>query len=510
MKVSLPLILFLTAAMNSYGQYFQFSQYNFTNQRINPAIVASSSYAEASLINRNQSTGGGFHLNSNFFNASYPLINRKNIRWSGIGISLMDDRAGQTGLFTTQEVSLSYALTIPVAPRTSFSLGFRGLHSRRKVDLDNLYTGLQYVPDRGFDENVSSGENLGRLSGSFNTFSAGIYWRRENKKRMPLASFGLSFFDFNKPDEAFLDTPFGYSSSWVGSFSYLLAQRKKMSFYPEVLATLSAGRIAFNAGVISSYELKSYRKEPSDRIDIITKYRSQDGPLIGLQFHKGNLSFGASYDFPVISRRGSNHGAFEIGVTLRRLVERSPRSRNRGNGQTKKGPVKTQEITSREKTASSGDSARTIGTRNTGTPNLSERLKSKQDSVLAVARPGEISHEPMILEKATLHFNFTFNSSELDEEAREYLDEVVIALKDNPEMNLELTGHTDNVGSAKFNLRLSIQRAETIREYLISQGIEEDRVIAEGKGLTEPLNGNKTEEEKALNRRVEMRIVYSR
>lgn len=510
MKVFYFLLIIFTVSLDSYAQYFQFSQYNFTNQRINPAVVAASSYAEASLINRNQSTGGGFHLNSNFFNASYPLINRRNMRWSGIGISMMDDRAGHTGLFTTQEISLAYALTIPVSPGTSFSLGFRGLHSRRKVDLDNLYTGLQYVPDRGFDENVSSGENLGRLSHSFNTFSAGIYWRKENKKRMPLASFGLSFFDFNKPDESFLDTPFGYSSSLVGSFSYLLAQRKKMSFYPEVLCTFSAGRLAFNAGLISSYELKSYRKSPSDRIDIITKYRSHDGPLIGLQFHKENISFGASYDFPIIARRGSNHGAFEVGVSLRRLVERSPRSRNRSSKRNEKPAANATQRTPREKAPPVADSTRNVIAKESKTPNLSERLKSKQDSILAVARPGEISHEPMIMEKATLHFNFTFNSSELDEEAREYLDEVVIALRDNPEMNLELTGHTDNVGSAKFNLKLSIQRAETIREYLISQGIEEERVTAEGKGLAEPLNENKTEEEKALNRRVEMRIVYSR
>jgi outer membrane protein OmpA-like peptidoglycan-associated protein len=141
---------------------------------------------------------------------------------------------------------------------------------------------------------------------------------------------------------------------------------------------------------------------------------------------------------------------------------------------------------------------------------MSDRLKSKQDSVLAMAIPGEITHEPLIMEKATLHFNFTFNSTELDENARAYLDEVAQALKDNPEMNLELTGHTDNVGSPKFNLRLSLERAKSIRDYLIAQGVEAARITAQGKGLSEPLNNNATDEERALNRRVEMKIVYSR
>lgn len=510
MRIALSLVFILAGTLHSYGQYFQFSQYNFADQRINPAIVASSNYAEASLINRNQSTGGGFHLNSNFFNASYPIINRKGLRWSGVGISLMDDRAGQTGLFTTQEISLAYALSIPVSRGTSLSLGFRGLHSRKKVDTDNLHTGAQYVPDRGFDESVSNGENFGRLSHAFNTFSAGIYWRKENKKRMPLASFGLSLFDLNQPDDSFLETPFNYSSTLVGSFSYLVAQRNKMSFYPELVVTLSAGHLAFNGGMVSSYELKAHRKKPSDKIDIITKYRSQDGPLLGVQFHKENFSFGVSYDFPLFTRRGSNHGALEIGITLRRFVERSARSRGRGNSQDRKPSSKTSQRVSREKTDVQSDSISNESNLAIETPNLSERLKSKQDSLLATVRPGEISHEPMVLEKATLHFNFMFNSSELDDAARKYLDEVAIALKDNPEMNLELTGHTDNVGTAKFNLKLSIQRAETIRDYLVAQGVEEERILAEGKGMAEPLNSNSNDEEKALNRRVEMRIVYSR
>jgi hypothetical protein len=90
------------------AQYFQFSQFNYTGQRINPAYVASSNYASVSLVSRDQATDGGFHLNSNFVNASYPFISRKSgKRWSGIGVSLMDDRTRNVGIFNTQEVALS-------------------------------------------------------------------------------------------------------------------------------------------------------------------------------------------------------------------------------------------------------------------------------------------------------------------------------------------------------------------------------------------------------------------
>jgi outer membrane protein OmpA-like peptidoglycan-associated protein len=53
-------------------------------------------------------------------------------------------------------------------------------------------------------------------------------------------------------------------------------------------------------------------------------------------------------------------------------------------------------------------------------------------------------------------------------------------------------------------------RANVIRDYLLKQGVHETRIVAQGKGMTEPLNENKTDEEKAANRRVEMKILYAR
>jgi outer membrane protein OmpA-like peptidoglycan-associated protein len=90
----------------------------------------------------------------------------------------------------------------------------------------------------------------------------------------------------------------------------------------------------------------------------------------------------------------------------------------------------------------------------------------------------------------------------------EYFDELAEALRDNPELRVRLVGHTDNVGSARFNQRLSLERARVIGDYLVEKGIDESRIETEGKGLAEPLNDNKNEEERALNRRVEMTILY--
>src|SRR5687768_5890819 len=111
MKRSIVLICILISAYSGSAQYFQFSQYNYTEQRITPTAPANSDFARLAFIYRNQSTGGDINLSSNMLSASYPLLSRKTgKRWSGVGITLMDDRSG--GIYNMTEGSLSYAVNI--------------------------------------------------------------------------------------------------------------------------------------------------------------------------------------------------------------------------------------------------------------------------------------------------------------------------------------------------------------------------------------------------------------
>ena len=72
---------------------------------------------------------------------------------------------------------------------------------------------------------------------------------------------------------------------------------------------------------------------------------------------------------------------------------------------------------------------------------------------------------------------------------------------------IEIGGHTDNVGSDADNLKLSQQRAEAIRQYLIKKGIQPARVIAKGYGASEPVADNSTNEGRQNNRRTEVKIL---
>ncbi|NQW79691.1 MAG: OmpA family protein [Polaromonas sp.] len=105
---------------------------------------------------------------------------------------------------------------------------------------------------------------------------------------------------------------------------------------------------------------------------------------------------------------------------------------------------------------------------------------------------------------------FDFDKSALKPEGRAKLDDLIGKIKG---INLEViiaVGHTDSVGSNKYNQKLSVKRSESVKAYLVSKGIEKNRVYTEGKGETQPVADNKTSEGRSKNRRVEIEVVGTR
>ncbi len=87
------------------------------------------------------------------------------------------------------------------------------------------------------------------------------------------------------------------------------------------------------------------------------------------------------------------------------------------------------------------------------------------------------------------------------------LNAVVTVLGENPALKVEINGHTDNVGSAAYNIKLSEKRAKAVMEYLVSKGIDSKRLSTKGFGLTMPIADNDTPEGRAKNRRIELTLI---
>lgn len=101
--------------------------------------------------------------------------------------------------------------------------------------------------------------------------------------------------------------------------------------------------------------------------------------------------------------------------------------------------------------------------------------------------------------------NFRFDHSDLTKGGMDTLNTVATTLKQHTEVNVDVIGHTDWVGTNAYNMKLSQARAETVRKYLISQGVAADRIMVKWRGEEEPTATNETSEGRAKNRRAEIK-----
>ncbi len=102
---------------------------------------------------------------------------------------------------------------------------------------------------------------------------------------------------------------------------------------------------------------------------------------------------------------------------------------------------------------------------------------------------------------------YDFNKAILRAKSFGELDKLIKILKKNPSVEIEMSAHTDNIGSDGYNIRLSEDRAYAVRQYLIAKGIDQSRVKSKGYGESKPIATNKTSDGRQLNRRVEFKII---
>jgi len=102
---------------------------------------------------------------------------------------------------------------------------------------------------------------------------------------------------------------------------------------------------------------------------------------------------------------------------------------------------------------------------------------------------------------------FGVDQSALKGDARSNIESLSTSLKNNPQTNILIVGHTDATGTDAYNYRLSERRAASVKSYAVSQGIASSRLTTEGRGETEPIAENTSDSGKTQNRRVEIVIV---
>ena len=136
--------------------------------------------------------------------------------------------------------------------------------------------------------------------------------------------------------------------------------------------------------------------------------------------------------------------------------------------------------------------------------------KTAQDAVDRAFAAGKLAEGKFLYETVLSDdkVKFSFDKAELTDEARTAIDELAERLKaDNRNVYVEIQGHTDNVGSEEYNLKLGEKRAEVVRRYLAQKGFALHRISVISYGESEPVADNKTREGRAQNRRVVLVVL---
>ena len=101
---------------------------------------------------------------------------------------------------------------------------------------------------------------------------------------------------------------------------------------------------------------------------------------------------------------------------------------------------------------------------------------------------------------------FDFDKTAIKPDGAKILDRLVAFLKENPDKKADLEGHTDSIGTDKYNQGLSERRAASVKDYLAKRGVDSSRLVTRGFGKAKPIADNKTADGRAKNRRVEIKV----
>ena len=135
---------------------------------------------------------------------------------------------------------------------------------------------------------------------------------------------------------------------------------------------------------------------------------------------------------------------------------------------------------------------------------LPEEIRSDSANYLSTVDVVELAPgDALVLQ----NIQFEYNSAALTDDSQAGIQMITDFLKRNPDLKVELAGHTDDVGSASYNLKLSTERAQSVMQALVANGIAESRLTAKGYGAAKPILPNDTDEHRAVNRRTEMIII---
>jgi OOP family OmpA-OmpF porin len=131
-------------------------------------------------------------------------------------------------------------------------------------------------------------------------------------------------------------------------------------------------------------------------------------------------------------------------------------------------------------------------------------IREAKDEQIVFNEAGKVLDKDGNIKLIRLHVNFDFDRYNLKDEYKDEIAQAVKFIKENPTLSISVDGHTDSDGTEQYNQILSEKRANTVTQRLVEQGVTKESIVSKGYGELKPIVPNTTEENKALNRRVDI------
>jgi type IX secretion system PorP/SprF family membrane protein len=472
------------------AQDLPYSLHHFTPLTLNPALVSAGNSPEAGFFYRYQRMGPEKGYPATQLSLIQPLRS-SGAKWGGVGLQMADSRSGEASFFRRQHLTAALAYLLNLSPRQSLSIGFSGGFEKSS-----------HSPD------VPTVENFRARSLTRTTFklNSGLFYRAVGLDGRENIYLGLSLVQASRPEENF--TFFNkVPSTFLLSGGFNLWRNETIAIMPQILWNNRAGYNFVNLGGKMNYSLRRINSRlisGEGSFDVGLGYINEQALVLALTLYQPFYHLGFSYDFSL--RPLAESAIYRAGpeVAFRFFPEMVLLS------------LKTQGNRSKEKGRQEKEKVQNVAVLQPQSP-LPMPIKSLEekpvmersifpDPVVETA-PAPTAVKPLIennpFQNRKLSFDFNKNLVESQEE-KEFLNQVVDFLLEHPGLTLRIVGHTDNIGQDDDNIKLSFRRAQLIADFLMTGGIQGERLVVEGHGSFNPLVPNSSAENRARNRRVEI------
>jgi type IX secretion system PorP/SprF family membrane protein len=478
----------------SFGQNFMHALYDYTPNRVNPALASTDNFQKGIFIFRNQYAAENIKFMTSYAEGNHPIFNKER-RWSGVSVSLMNDRNYGEEIYSLNQISASYAISVPLQKYSEFSIGLNSSFQSKSLNTQQLTTGSQYVEYFGFDPNLPSGEGLGTINKNYFSFAFGLAWQKTDRYGKTLFSAGYALHNLNRPEDSFYES----NVNNLPFLSILTASATLMENYQwhikqDVFLRHAGPVTELVSGPSFSYAVGNMRTES---IKTMLRYSSANNIMLGAVYESENFALGGSFDVNILKNNVSNSGTFEIMLSIKRLKRPKRKSNFRIESKNGEESEKIEEENEEDNPASSTDE----------TLNKKDE-NEQQDEITVKTEAGVVTYFPHELEDLSYDFQFDFDAYNLNKEDERYIRDMTEILRQNKRVKVKLTGHTDNVGTEEYNMELAFERAKKIGIILLKNGVPKRKIKLITKGESEPMSTNETTEGRAKNRRVQMELIY--